>query len=204
MKRDVDGCPDLEVIAAFLDRRLGDPDRAAVAGHLSSCETCYFVFSEAAQIKPAPADGRQPDAELVDQQSHSLSVGGRRACRQPRRSCWPSPACSRLERSDAPEFTALVAAVGTDRTIEPRLDGWLSAWATARRLRSRATTHVDESDAGCADCRRRNRENYTSGQRIGSFAQARGMASRVVSDNRSLRCLPSRKPPPTRPLTRAS
>ena len=53
MKRDVNGCPELEVIAAFLDRRLGDADREEVAGHLSTCEACYFVFSEAAQTKPA-------------------------------------------------------------------------------------------------------------------------------------------------------
>lgn len=51
MKRDLGGCPDLETIAAYLDCRLVDLQRSAVTEHLSSCETCYFVFSEAAQIK---------------------------------------------------------------------------------------------------------------------------------------------------------
>ena len=80
MKRDLNGCPELEVIAAFLDRQLGDSDRAEVAGHLSSCETCYFVFSEAAQIKPTatPVAGGH---ELVAEQAGDLAVGCGGSCR---------------------------------------------------------------------------------------------------------------------------
>ena len=48
--RDASGCPDLETIAAYLDDRLAARDRGTVTEHLSSCESCYFVFSEAAEV----------------------------------------------------------------------------------------------------------------------------------------------------------
>ena len=122
MKRDLNGCPELEVIAAFLDRQLGDSDRAEVAGHLSTCETCYFVFSEAAQTKPTATP----------------VTSGATSWWQSKRVIWPAAAAGLaaaaslvlavsgvlpLGRASAPELTALVAAVGTDRTIEPRLTG---------------------------------------------------------------------------------
>src|SRR5262249_56826121 len=42
-------CPDLELIAAYLDNRLSTRERARMTEHLASCETCYAVFREAAQ-----------------------------------------------------------------------------------------------------------------------------------------------------------
>src|SRR5258705_3141643 len=47
-------CPDLESIAAYLDGRLSDRERARITEHLASCEECYAVFSESAQTHVAP------------------------------------------------------------------------------------------------------------------------------------------------------
>jgi len=52
MKQHTD-CPDLETIGAYLEKRLGRTERAHVTEHLADCERCYFIFSEAAQVKPA-------------------------------------------------------------------------------------------------------------------------------------------------------
>jgi len=123
MTRDADGCPDLETIAAYLDGRLGTRERAAVAAHLAECQACYFVFSEAAQTHVAET-AAEPRAEQA-------------WWRQPR-VLWPSVGALATAaavwlaavtgvgdrwRGTQPELRALVAAVGTDRTIEPRLTG---------------------------------------------------------------------------------
>lgn len=133
MKFQVDGCPDLEVIAAYLDRRLAERERIAVADHLAGCEGCYFVFSEAAQIKPTvvtpmpvqrwwtrphvvwptAAAGLAAAATLVLAVSGVLPWG----------------------RSDGPELEGLVAAVGTERTFEPRLTGGF-AYGPLRTVRA--------------------------------------------------------------------
>lgn len=121
VRNGVGECPDLETIAAYLDGRVVDHERARIAEHLATCETCYFVLSEAAHIhvtaseqRPAPAWWKNP------------------------RIVWPSAAAvlataaalvlavnlSFFNRTvDGPELQALVAAVGTNRTIEPRLTG---------------------------------------------------------------------------------
>jgi len=54
-------CPSLETIGAFVDGRLMDREREMIADHLASCETCYFVFSEAARTRVVV----QPQAEVV-------------------------------------------------------------------------------------------------------------------------------------------
>src|SRR5262245_54865098 len=55
MTRHADDCPDPETIGAFLEGRLSRPERARITEHLSTCEACYFAFSEAAQTIPAEA-----------------------------------------------------------------------------------------------------------------------------------------------------
>ena len=115
IKYDLNGCLESEVIAAFLDRRLGDADRAEVAGHLSTCESCYFVFSEAAQTKPttkATTDGTANlfrDKRVMWSSLTGLAVAATVVL--------AVSGVLPLGRSSAPELTALVAAVGTDRTI---------------------------------------------------------------------------------------
>jgi len=44
-------CPPLEDIAAFLDGKLSERERARVVAHLADCESCYAVFSGAARFQ---------------------------------------------------------------------------------------------------------------------------------------------------------
>ena len=44
-------CPEPEILAAFLDRRLAADERARVADHLAECEACYEVFADSARFK---------------------------------------------------------------------------------------------------------------------------------------------------------
>jgi len=130
MKR-ADDCPGLEMLAAYLDDRLSTTDRRAVAAHLADCETCYFVFAEAAQIRRAQGIGQPTEPEPLRARSFvpawfgprvAWSVGGVLAAAAvlvlavgSGRLFW------RTEDSD--ELRALVVAVGTDRVVEPRLTG---------------------------------------------------------------------------------
>ena len=179
MKRDVNGCPELEVIAAFLDRRLGDTDREEVAGHLSTCETCYFVFSEAAQTKPTAA---------------ATTDNGKTIWFPSKRVMWSSAAglaaaatlvlavsgVLPLGRSSAPELTALVAAVGTDRTIEPRLTGGFAHGPVRGALRSGESAGMNLSpDVRIAAA---EIEKVTTGQQSAGAQQARGIAALIVGD----------------------
>lgn len=119
-------CPDLELLAAFVDGRLRGADRDRVASHVAGCEACYFVFTESARMRAAEAS-----APVLD--------GGRRAWWMSHRIAWSSvggalaTAAALLlmvgagwlpwQRSSSADLRALVAAVGTERTVEPRLTG---------------------------------------------------------------------------------
>jgi tetratricopeptide (TPR) repeat protein len=127
MKRVEGGCPDLETIAAYLDGRLSERERARVTEHLASCEDCYALFSESAQT---------PRLEALS----PASGQGWRARLQTPRVIWPSAAAVLAAaaavvlfvgtggferwRSPEPMLQALAAAVGTDRPIEARLSGF--------------------------------------------------------------------------------
>jgi tetratricopeptide (TPR) repeat protein len=126
MKRVEGGCPDLETIAAYLDGRLSERERARVTEHLASCEECYAVFSESAQTPPLEA------------LSPARGQGWRARLNAPR-VIWPSAAAVLVAaaavvlfvgtggvmpwRQGQSELRALVAAAGTDRFIEARLAG---------------------------------------------------------------------------------
>ena len=114
-------CPSLETIGAFVDGRLMEREREVIADHLASCETCYFVFSEAARTRVTA----QPQAHVVPF--------------TPRRVTW-KVAMSGLAAAavlvlavnvfgpfgangEERALSGLVAAVGTTRTLEPRLTG---------------------------------------------------------------------------------
>lgn len=47
------GCPDPETLAACLDGMLPTGEREQVAAHVVTCETCGYIFTEAAQIRVA-------------------------------------------------------------------------------------------------------------------------------------------------------
>jgi tetratricopeptide (TPR) repeat protein len=129
MKTHMDACPDLETLAAYLDGQLSERERTVIAGHLAECETCYFVFTEAAQTRAlkAPATNNAT-AEPVSawkwlatpKIAWSSAVGLAAAA------CLLLAAGTGIipwRNSDSAELRALVTAVGTERTIEPRLTG---------------------------------------------------------------------------------
>ncbi len=132
--RDAGECPDLETLAAYLDGRVAEGDRARIAAHLTACESCYFVFAEAARMdtgvarEPAPprwwarprvlwptaAAGLAAAAALVLAVSGSLTSSGR----------------------DVPDLTPLQASLATQRTVEPRLTGGFAHAPLRATLRS--------------------------------------------------------------------
>ena len=116
-----DECRDAETIAAYLDGRLPEREREAMAAHLASCETCYFLFLESAQTRPPAAT-----VETSERWWKRPVV------------LWPATAALATaatvllafsfglipgQRSQDPALQSLVAAVGTDRTFVPRLTG---------------------------------------------------------------------------------
>jgi tetratricopeptide (TPR) repeat protein len=129
MRTSVDACPELEVIAAYLDGRLSERERAQVAAHVAGCETCYFVFTEAAQV-------RASNAPRQAVQHPTAGPTGSRWHWSPK-IVWPSTAALAAAAAlvlvatgviptrpaGSQELHALVAAVGSDRMFEPRLTG---------------------------------------------------------------------------------
>src|SRR3954462_7435120 len=123
MKNGVDACPDLETLAAYLEGRLTEQERLHIAEHLASCETCYFVFTEAAQTKASP---------------HAIQHEEAQPTVLPKPRWWKTPAfvwssaaglaaaaaivvaleggLIRSWSNESPELRALVTAVGAERT----------------------------------------------------------------------------------------
>jgi len=136
--RDAGVCPDLETIAAYLDDRLAARDRARVAAHLAECADCYFLFTETARLQtaagasnvPAPA----PPAWYRRHRTLWPTVAGALAAAA---AVWFVVATGGTLpwRHARPELQALVAAVGTDRTIEPRLTGGFAYGPLRGRVR---------------------------------------------------------------------
>jgi hypothetical protein len=121
MKLNGGGCPTIETIGAFVDGRFKDREREAVADHLASCESCYFVFSEAARFSASaaqtPADVRaftrrhvvwSVTAGLAAAASILLGVNLFMTTRQ---------------ATGEVKLPELVAAVGTTRTFDARFSG---------------------------------------------------------------------------------
>ena len=132
MKLNGGTCPSLETIGAFVDGRFKDREREVIADHLATCETCYFVFSEAARTQvtetaipepqPIPAWRRmrwQYTAGLAAAAMIVLAVN-----------VFVPFGASGDERA----LNQLVAAVGTERTVESRLTGGF-AHAPVRAVR---------------------------------------------------------------------
>ena len=196
MRRRSDDCPDHETIAEYLDGRLDQLDRNWMAEHLSRCETCYFVFSEAAQMRPAaplhvereagagaPARHWRPSPRLVWSSaggglavaaSVALMLGG---------------GVLRLGPAGARELSALVAAVGTDRTIEARLTGGFAYGPLRGGVRSGSSTAANVSpDVQIAAAQ--IEKMAAAGQRTPRILNALGIAHLVVGDvNRAVTVL---------------
>jgi tetratricopeptide (TPR) repeat protein len=113
-------CPSLETIGAFVDGRFKDREREVIADHLATCETCYFVFSEAARTRVTA----QPKAEVMPftprRMTWRIAAGLAAAATIVLAINVFGPFGANGEES---ALTGLVAAVGTARTFEPRLTG---------------------------------------------------------------------------------
>lgn len=112
-------CPELELIAAYLDGRLTERERASIADHLGACEDCYLLFTESARHYV-----RQPLREVgvLTWRRYAVPAAGLAAAAAlvlVIRSGVIQPA---LPPSGA-AVAELVGAVGAHRVIEPRLTG---------------------------------------------------------------------------------
>jgi tetratricopeptide (TPR) repeat protein len=186
MRRRSDECPDAETIAEYLDGRLSEGERGWIAEHFSRCETCYFVFAEAAQMQPAAA---------LTAQNQARTDEPRPRWRPSRRVVWSSAgglatAASLvlmvgggvlpLGRSGATELQALVAAVASDRTIEPRLTGGFAYGPLRGGIRSGDSTAVNVSpDVQIAAAQI---EKMAAGRRTPRVLNVLGLAYLVVGD----------------------
>ncbi|HZP48958.1 MAG TPA: zf-HC2 domain-containing protein [Vicinamibacterales bacterium] len=137
MTRDVDRCPDLETIAAYLDGRLDARERSVVAAHLVECADCYFLFRESAQTRvDAEATDAKPPAATRPARARRWwpAVAGALATAA---AVWIGVGTGALNvwRAAQPELSALVAAVGTDRTVEGRLTGGFAYGPLRRAVR---------------------------------------------------------------------
>jgi hypothetical protein len=113
MKLDGAGCPAPETIGALVDGSLTDRERDEVTTHLASCESCYFVFTEAARFKSqkpvaTPFRWKQVAAGLAAAATIAVAVNVFMTSRR---------------GGEDPQLAALVEAVGVARPIEPRLTG---------------------------------------------------------------------------------
>ena len=128
MKQITDHCPDLETIAAYLDGRLDDRERARVTEHLADCEDCYFVMTESAQTASVPASMSEASPEASERRwwkakplAWSSATAGALATAA---AVWLAVAGGWFaSSSDSAALQALVAAVGNERPIEARLTG---------------------------------------------------------------------------------
>lgn len=147
-------CPDLETVAAYLDGRLSDRERARVTKHLSLCEDCYAVFAQSARLHVAaePARGRGAQGSRVWMAVPRLAWSSAGAALATAACVWLLVGSGRVMWSQRPgrELQALVAAVGTGRTIEPRLVGGFAHGPLLEAVRGRATADVVSPDVRIA------------------------------------------------------
>ena len=119
--RGVDQCPDPETLAAFLDNRLSERDREVVAAHLTSCETCYAVFLESLKTKPAATVLPHTSQRIATRKVIvGMTAGLAAAAALVLAVVVPWRQQPGVEESS---MQALVVAMGSERTIEPRLSG---------------------------------------------------------------------------------
>ena len=135
-------CPELETIAAYLDDRLTERERTRITAHLAVCEDCYPLFVESGQSLGVAWPAESGNAEGWRTWITGLTFGRSSAA-----AVLAVAACLLLlvgsgyfpsARGPNRELQALVAAVGTDRSLEPRLTGGFSYGPMQGAVRSGA------------------------------------------------------------------
>ena len=110
-------CPDTELIAAYVDRKLARDAVARIEEHIATCSTCYAVYSGTAQFNLADSGGR-----AFYQHPAFTAVAGLAAAASLvfvlfQYSSFPKPPVA------TPILAELAQAVGATRLVEPRLTG---------------------------------------------------------------------------------
>jgi len=159
-KSSVDACPDLETLAGYLDGRLTERERADIAAHVAGCETCYFVFTEAAQTRASDRARAETDASASPE-----AVTAPTPKWMTPKVMWSSATAlaalaatlliairivGRPLAGNDSELRSLVAAVGTDRRIEPRLTGGFAYGSLRGPLRSGSAAVEPSADVQIA------------------------------------------------------
>lgn len=140
MKQLAGDCPDLETIAAYLDGRLTERERARVTAHLVDCEDCYALFSESARVlePPAVVPWYERLKSTITPMRPAVVIGwtGTALATAAALTMFVQTGQLARWRSSDSNLQALVAAVGTDRPIEARLTGGFAYGTFRGALRS--------------------------------------------------------------------
>ena len=127
VKRVAGECPDLETIAACLDGRLSDRERARITEHLAACEDCYTVFHESAQthVVGEPTRPRRAERWRAWVTVPRLAWSSAGAALVTAAVVWLAVGSGRMTPSRQPdrELQAMAEALLSDRVIEGRLTG---------------------------------------------------------------------------------
>lgn len=181
MNHRVESCPDLETIAAFIDGRLEARQRERIATHVAGCETCYFLVAEAAHVAPSTGADEEPVLPRrwwqrpVAKWSGTGLAAAAALMLAVRVGFWSAPDDVALEE--------LVAAVGTERLIEPRLTGGFAYGplreTTIRSVPGQLVVIGVSPDVRLAAARI---EKATTSQYTAAAFRARGVAALVTGD----------------------
>lgn len=146
-------CPDTETLAAFLEGRLEDAERARVADHVSSCDDCYDVVRESVPLLAEPRPSRKHLLRWALPLAAALlvAVGLWRAL----------PSGNSYDRTIEP----LVDAVGKERYLEARLVGGFAFGPLRPHFRD-ASQAQDRGDWGVRSAVLRAEENARRGGSI--------------------------------------
>jgi anti-sigma factor RsiW len=186
----VDACPDLETLAGYLDGRLTERERADIAAHVADCETCYFVFTEAAQTRASDRARAQTDATVDPGQTSPFasrwwttpkvtwSVAAGLAAAAMVAIAVGTGLVPRGSR-EIPELQALVAAVADERPLEARLSGGFAYAPVRSNLRGESSTPSLRPDIRIAAARI---EKEALVHRSPEVLRALGLAYLVVGD----------------------
>ena len=140
----VDGCPDAEQLAAYIDGGLTAAERTVVETHLAGCDECRDIVAEATLASPvapaprsaAPRRGWIAGSGLLAAAAALILV-------------------LQLQQSDPyyiPEMGALVRAVGSTRPVESRLTGGFGSGPPIGLARRHV--YLPSFLAGAVRCRR--------------------------------------------------
>lgn len=175
MNHRVDTCPDLETVAAFIDGRLDEPTREAIAAHLASCDACYFLLAEAAHVQPAAVVPSPPPVQWWRRPAAAWSFATVAAAAALVLAVRTNPGSTPANEP----LRQLVVAVGTERLIEPRLTGGF-AYGPIRTVRSEpAAVAVVSPEVRIAAAMV---DKLTIEQTDAAARHARGVAALVVGD----------------------